>query len=75
MTLKAASINLVEMLMGFTKRGMIILPAGTISIKNPGIMPEIDIVIEKFIKSTIIIIIILIITGHIGIKGPSSDSN
>jgi hypothetical protein len=45
------------MLTGITKRDMIVILAGTISIINLSIITAIDTVIGRFIKSAIIIII------------------
>jgi hypothetical protein len=67
---KVTSINRMGMLTGFTKRDMIIILAGTISIINPDIITAIDIVIGRFLKSAIIIIIP---TAMRHVKGTLSD--
>jgi hypothetical protein len=65
-------INRMGLLTGITKSGMDIIIAGTKDIISAGIATTTDIGIGR---STIIIIIITIIIGHIGMKGLLSDSS
>jgi hypothetical protein len=58
------------MLTAITKRDMIIIPAGTINNLNPNIISEIDIVIGRFIKS--VISMIITVAGH-HMEGPLLD--
>ena len=67
---KVTNINHVGMHTGITKRDMIIILAGTISIINPDIITAIDIVIGRFIKS--VISMIITIAGH-HMEGPLLD--